>query len=119
MSNEYSATEQPDPIQNSKPACWDLVIERMRQRDALGRKKYGTPLQPHNGRNALQDFSEELLDAIVYSEQLQTELKWLGRDLQTLLVKLVALRYQGMEDLAESVSLLELILVQNPVLNAG
>jgi hypothetical protein len=69
MPNEYSATEQPDPIQNEKPACWDLVMKDMRDRDAWGRAKYGTPLQPFNGRDALTDTYQELLDACVYMRQ--------------------------------------------------
>jgi len=35
-------------------------------RRMMGIKKYGTPLQKNNGRNALKDYQEELLDAIVY-----------------------------------------------------
>lgn len=67
--NEYSATDQPDPIQNDKPACWDLVMQDMKDRDSWGRKKYGTPLQPFNGRLALVDFYQEILDAAVYCRQ--------------------------------------------------
>lgn len=73
--NEYSATEQPDPKQNDKPACWDLVITDMKDRDDWGRSKYGTPLQPFNGRNALVDLYQELLDATVYCRQMIEELK--------------------------------------------
>ncbi len=73
MLNEYSATEQPDPIQNDKPACWDLVMRDMKDRDSWGRTKYGTPLQPFNGRDALTDTYQELLDACVYMRQLLFE----------------------------------------------
>jgi hypothetical protein len=93
MNNEYSATEQPDPIHNEKPAVWELVIELtesmfefvpipneppavrdlvlkdMRDRDEWGRSKYKTPLQPFNGRDALVDFYQELLDSSVYLQQ--------------------------------------------------
>jgi len=37
------------------PATWRLVIEDMKDRDRIGREKYGTPLQPHNGRDSLVD----------------------------------------------------------------
>ena len=70
MNNLYSATEQPEPIRNDKPACWDLVMSDMRDRDAWGRSKYGTPLQPFNGRDALTDIYQEILDAAVYMRQL-------------------------------------------------
>jgi hypothetical protein len=73
--NEYSATEQPTPIQNQKPAVWDLVIKDMTDRDQWGRSKYGTPLQPFNGRDALVDLYQELLDAVVYCRQVIEEIK--------------------------------------------
>ena len=46
----------------------DLIAE-MRKRDQIGRERYGTPLQPHNGRKALRDAFEELLDAAGYFAQ--------------------------------------------------
>ena len=70
MPNEYSATEQPAPVHNNKPACWDLVMKDMTDRDRWGRSKYGTPLQPFNGRDALTDCYKEILDACVYMRQL-------------------------------------------------
>lgn len=60
------ASVQPMPVRNDLPAVWDLVIEEMRQRDALGRQRYGTPLQPHNGRDSLRDALDEALDLVVY-----------------------------------------------------
>jgi hypothetical protein len=48
---------------------WPLVIKDMEARHQLGIERYGTPLQPHNGRNSLQDVYEELLDACVYIKQ--------------------------------------------------
>ncbi len=62
-------TEQPTPKANAHPAVWPLVIEDMRGRDAVGRRKYGVPLQPHNGRDALRDAYEEALDLSVYLKQ--------------------------------------------------
>lgn len=60
---------EPDPVPNDRPAVWDLVIADMQERDALGRQRYGTPLQPHNGRKPLRDMYQELLDAAVYARQ--------------------------------------------------
>ena len=62
-------SEQPDPTPNDGTPIWDLVIEDMRTRDYHGRKQYGVPLQPFNGRDALQDAYEEALDLVVYLRQ--------------------------------------------------
>lgn len=61
--------DQPPPIPNEKPAVWNLVITDMRERDQVGRQRYGTPLQPHNGRDALVDAYQEALDLAVYLRQ--------------------------------------------------
>lgn len=61
--------EQPAPVANDKPAIWPLVLADMAERDKLGRERYGTPLQPNNGRDALRDLYEELLDACAYARQ--------------------------------------------------
>lgn len=58
--------EQPDPTPNAHPAVWPLVMVDMAERDKLGRERYGTPLQPHNGRDTLRDAYEEALDLAVY-----------------------------------------------------
>ena len=62
-------TPEPPPIQNSHPAVWSLVIADMQQRDITGAEKYGTHLQPFNGRDSLVDLYQELLDAVVYVRQ--------------------------------------------------
>lgn len=61
-----SQRTQPDPVANGMPATWALVIMDMASRDRLGRQRYGTPLQPFNGRDSLQDAYEEALDLAVY-----------------------------------------------------
>jgi len=83
------ATDQPLPVKgqvavhqaviDSLPE-WNLeekgswAIERgLRARLALGVRKYGTPLESHNGRDALQDAWEEALDTMVYVMQLKLE----------------------------------------------
>lgn len=57
---------QPAPKPNMEPAAWDLVMEDMQGRDRKGMVKYGTRLQPHNGRDGLRDAYEEALDLVVY-----------------------------------------------------
>jgi hypothetical protein len=59
----------PKPEDASKPAVWPLVIVDMCERDRVGRARYGTPLQPHNGRDALKDAYQEALDLAAYLRQ--------------------------------------------------
>ncbi len=63
-------TEQAPPVANAHPAVWPLVLADMQARDGEGRRKYGVPLQPHNGRDTLVDLYQELLDAAVYTRTL-------------------------------------------------
>lgn len=58
--------DNPAPIPNMKPAVWGLVMRDMQERDKFGLEKYGTRLQPFNGRDALKDAYEEALDLCVY-----------------------------------------------------
>lgn len=60
---------QPDPTPNHHPAVWSLVVDDMNARDAVGLARYGTRLQPHNGRDALRDAYEEALDLAAYLRQ--------------------------------------------------
>lgn len=62
-------TEQAPPLRNELPAVWDLVQADFSARDQEGRRKYGVPLQPHNGRDALIDAYQEALDLVVYLRQ--------------------------------------------------
>ena len=48
-------------------------IADMKARDALGRARYGTPLQTNNGRDWLRDAYEESLDLLVYIRQGQEQ----------------------------------------------
>lgn len=66
MGHLFTPGPQPDPTPNQHPAVWPLVMVDMAGRDKLGRERYGTPLQPHNGRDALRDAYEEALDLAVY-----------------------------------------------------
>ncbi len=68
-AKQPGTVEQPAPIPNDLPAVWDLVIADMQARDALGLKRYGTRLQPHNGRDALLDAYQEAQDLVVYLRQ--------------------------------------------------
>jgi hypothetical protein len=89
--NEELWKKEPPPIVNNKPAIWDLVLsdlsrqkfppgsiqektqlklmDDIKLRDRTGYHKYGTRLQPFNGRDALKDAYEEHLDSLVYMRQ--------------------------------------------------
>lgn len=82
---------EPDPVKNEQPPVWPWVIEQfkilinghngyddkvamyvtndMAERHLTGIEKYGVPLQPHNGRNALVDAYQEALDLCAYLGQ--------------------------------------------------
>jgi hypothetical protein len=70
---EISVEPEPSPVKNDLPYLWPKAIERIiqaaKQRDEFGEKKYGTRLQPFNGRDPLVDMFQEVLDALVYLEQ--------------------------------------------------
>jgi hypothetical protein len=65
--------DQPPPVQNERPCIQDLVIADMAERKRLGIQRYGTALQPHNGRDALVDMYQEDLDRVMYARQLIEE----------------------------------------------
>jgi hypothetical protein len=71
----FAAVVLPAPKPNQSKSVWDLVIEDMQARDEFGRKKYGTPLQAGNGRDALVDAYQEVLDLCVYLRQAIEERK--------------------------------------------
>jgi hypothetical protein len=84
---------EPKPQPNDNPAIWTLVLEDvpyvfpradqgdvvailradMHARDEMGRAKYNTPLQAHNGRNPWTDAYQEALDGCAYSRQMLEE----------------------------------------------
>lgn len=61
--------DQPLPIVTDQPYVYQRVQEDLARRAEHGARKYGTALQPFNGRNALLDAYEEVLDLAVYLKQ--------------------------------------------------
>ena len=75
--------EQAEPKKNDGESVWKLVmldvvsfssestslLKDMRDREELGIKKYGTPVQAFNGRDCLIDAYQEMLDCVVYLRQ--------------------------------------------------
>jgi hypothetical protein len=62
-------TDQVAPIPNDGPSMHDLVAADMMERKAHGLRKYNSLLQAFNGRSALRDAYEEVLDLAVYLRQ--------------------------------------------------
>lgn len=69
----YDVNEQDQPTPNNGPSVQDLVADDVLARRDVGIERYGTALQPHNGRNALKDAYEEALDLACYLRQLLEE----------------------------------------------
>lgn len=61
--------EQPLPSPNHLPHITDLLLKDVVERKQLGIQRYGIPLQPHNGRDALLDAYQEAMDLALYLRQ--------------------------------------------------
>jgi hypothetical protein len=57
---------QPPPVSNGEAAAVALVIDDLGDRLRMGVTKYGTPLQPLNGRDTLIDVYQEGMDQVAY-----------------------------------------------------
>lgn len=64
--------EQQEPTPGEGDV-WLLVLKDMEERRQHGIDKYGVPLQPFNGRDALIDSYQEALDLCVYLRQVIEE----------------------------------------------
>ena len=60
---------QPMPTVNDHQDIQSAVIADIEARRELGIERYRTALQPFNGRNALLDAYEEVLDLAMYLKQ--------------------------------------------------
>lgn len=60
---------EPAPRANTGVPVHVLVMVDISSRLQFGVKKYGTPLQANNGRDALKDAYEEALDLCCYLRQ--------------------------------------------------
>jgi hypothetical protein len=65
--------DQPLPTVNDEPDIQTQVIADIEARRNVGISRYGTALQPWNGRDAHRDLYEELLDAAMYVKQVMVE----------------------------------------------
>lgn len=62
-------TDQPPPTPNNRSSIHDLVCADMQDRKRVGLERYNTLLQAHNGRDALVDAYQEVLDLACYLRQ--------------------------------------------------
>lgn len=60
--------KQPKPTSDGLPVG-ELVLQDIKDRIELGRERYGTLLTVDNGRDALLDLYEEMLDGVFYLRQ--------------------------------------------------
>jgi hypothetical protein len=65
--------DQPLPTVNDRQDIQSQVIADIEARRQVGIARYGTALQAFNGRDALRDLYEELIDAAMYVKQLMVE----------------------------------------------
>lgn len=65
--------DQPTPVRSGRPSIHDLVSADIAERKRVGLERYGTHLQAGNGRDALIDLYQEILDAACYARQLLEE----------------------------------------------
>lgn len=64
------SVEQPPPTHRpGVPSVQSAVRDDLEVREALGIHRYGTSLQPGNGRDALRDALEEAMDLVCYLKQ--------------------------------------------------
>jgi hypothetical protein len=66
------------------------IGQGVKARLALGIRKYGTPLQSHNGRDAAQDAWEEAIDLLAYLYQMHMEGEPSAGDLAASVVNVLA-----------------------------
>ncbi len=60
----------PEPLpREGEQRVLDFVLESLIDRAEIGKRKYGTYLETHNGRDALIDAFQEALDLVMYLGQ--------------------------------------------------
>lgn len=69
-----AAKNEPSPTGTGKKVIDEVVMD-IKARSCMGEKKYGTPLRTFNGRNAMMDLYQELLDSVMYAKQVLMEME--------------------------------------------
>ena len=70
--SDAATAKQAKPSGHGNPIL-GMVLADLTNRALEGKEKYGEPLKARNGRNALWDLYQELLDAAMYTRQLIQE----------------------------------------------
>lgn len=65
--------DQPLPVKNNERDIQSRDISDIVARRKVGIERYGTALQPFNGRDALRDAYEEAMDLCMYLKQMLVE----------------------------------------------
>jgi hypothetical protein len=70
----HADSTQPKPETTvTSQSVTEAVMLDLHERREYGRRKYGTELMTNNGRDALLEIYQELLDATMYTKQLLME----------------------------------------------
>lgn len=85
---------QPAPVVNEHSPIVPQVIEDLNTRAVAGRLKYGTTLQPFNGRDPARDAYEEAQDMTLYLKQFVIERAAMLAELESLRAEVATLRLQ-------------------------
>jgi hypothetical protein len=70
---KYRDGDQQLPVKNDSLDIQSMVIADIEERRLVGISRYGTALQPGNGRDALRDAYEEAMDLTMYLKQAMVE----------------------------------------------
>ena len=74
ISYKEETTEKIGHLETTKKdSIVESIVNQFKERSKRGIEKYGTTLQENNTDDFLQHFKEELMDAILYIEKLQTQ----------------------------------------------
>jgi len=69
MPEATEIVDQPPPVVSTRPSVQSMVRADLEERERIGVQRYGTVLQAHNGRDALVDAYQEVLDLACYVRQ--------------------------------------------------
>lgn len=69
-----SAIDKHEPAPKpGRERVYPVLVKLIEQRVATAEKEHGTPLETHNGRDALMDAMQEQIDALMYMVQAYIE----------------------------------------------
>ena len=75
ITTKKSVDVAVEVAEDLKKVGFQDIAEDVEARIRIGERKYGKRLQSFNGRDALKDLYDEVLDALNYSKQLELENK--------------------------------------------